>query len=582
MFLVAATRSSIANQFSTVIVNEVRFAAFTITIVVDNFLSKNESNSNGFSVFESPILSSKDHKKIILSLVSYKREDNTFEIYTSGKSVRPIYYHINKNSEFFCSTHISMLRKAGVIIEENTNALPEFFVYRYVMPPLTLYKNIYQLPSESSLFVELVCGAWTVKSVDRYVPPEGDSHTDSLTNIKEQVGNHLYQAVDPLNTYRDSIAMLNSGGLDSSVLFKICQKRLGINNTYSTEYPFEDPNRNIERQYALSAAKAFGTNHNHYQATTEDYLRGFLYSIGAAESPVVHLQSVLLYLLFKSGIPENISVILSAEGADTVFGTDIRTMIYKYKKWPRRVLTINPVPVLLRIILRSGRRGKEIQRLLTDISKVKIHGNEDSLESPESIIWSLDEYGDKEWVGQYFHVTNSEIIGNRLNNIKPYLKRSIYDILVIIELFGGYPATTSTWGKLGESQRKILYCPFHRVELVDYVCSLPYNIKLKEPKYVLRSVARQQQIPEFIINRPKIGFGINMRTWAEKGSIFEPLVPLASRVFDEKQIRAMQAADPRKAMTFWNILNYSIWKRLCIDNEPVEVLLEQLSSHMHS
>jgi len=109
-----------------------------------------------------------------------------------------------------------MLRKAGVVIEENTEALPEFFVYRYVMPPVTLYKNIIKLTFESRLFVGLVGGKWTIKSIDRYVPPEEDRHADSLANIEERVRHYLYQAVDALNTNRDRLALLNSGGLDSS------------------------------------------------------------------------------------------------------------------------------------------------------------------------------------------------------------------------------------------------------------------------------------------------------------------------------------------------------------------------------
>ena len=85
------------------------------------------------------------------------------------------------------------------------------------------------------------------------------------------------------------------------------------------------------------------------------------------------------------------------------------------------------------------------------------------------------------------------------------------------------------------------------------------------------------EVPEFIITRPKTGFAIKDKHWAERGNIFEPLVPLAKKVFDEKQIRDMQSTDPKKAMTYWNILNYSIWKRLCINNEPVEILLDELN-----
>jgi len=93
---------------------------------------------------------------------------------------------------------------------------------------------------------------------------------------------------------------------------------------------------------------------------------------------------------------------------------------------------------------------------------------------------------------------------------------------------------------------------------------------------VLRGVARQLKIPEFIINRPKRSFGIRNEFWSEKGGVFEPLVPLASKAFEEKQIRDMQSSESNKAMTFWNMLNYAIWKRLCINNEPLELLQDEL------
>jgi hypothetical protein len=35
-------------------------------------------------------------------------------------------------------------------------------------------------------------------------------------------------------------------------------------------------------------------------------------------------------------------------------------------------------------------------------------------------------------------------------------------------------------------------------------------------------------------------------------------------------------------MIFWNMLNYGIWKRLFIENEPLERLVEELDSNIRS
>ena len=105
----------------------------------------------------------------------------------------------------------------------------------------------------------------------------------------------------------------------------------------------------------------------------------------------------------------------------------------------------------------------------------------------------------------------------------------------------------------------------------------PGTIKLKKPKNILRFVAHKLEIPEEIINRQKSGFGINPELWAQKDGIFESLIPLTKKFFNEEEIRKMQSSDLKKAMTYWNMLNYSIWKRLCINNEPVDTLLEEIT-----
>jgi asparagine synthetase B (glutamine-hydrolysing) len=134
------------------------------------------------------------------------------------------------------------------------------------------------------------------------------------------------------------------------------------------------------------------------------------------------------------------------------------------------------------------------------------------------------------------------------------------------------------WNKLGEGNKKILYAPFYDLNVLNYVFSIPWKLKLTWPKDKLRKeIARRGNIPEFIINRPKKSFGIHSDLWGKKGGVFEPLIPLAAIVFDEKEIRKMQSTEPKKAMTYWNMLNYAIWKRLCIKNEPLDILKEELA-----
>jgi asparagine synthetase B (glutamine-hydrolysing) len=146
---------------------------------------------------------------------------------------------------------------------------------------------------------------------------------------------------------------------------------------------------------------------------------------------------------------------------------------------------------------------------------------------------------------------------------------------------GDEDITQPVWAKIGEGNNRILYYPLYDADVLNYVFSIPWKLKLKQPENILRKeIARLADIPDFIITRRKSAFGIIKRGWSEEGGVFEPVVKLASKVFDESQIRKMQSSDPKKSMTFWNMLNYSLWKRLCLNNEPIEILLEELKSTM--
>src|SRR5204863_5169851 len=106
------------------------------------------------------------------------------------------------------------------------------------------------------------------------------------------------------------------------------------------------------------------------------------------------------------------------------------------------------------------------------------------------------------------------------------------------------------------------------------------DTKLREPKALMRGALRRLEVPEFIIERPKSSFGLNLGGWALKGGIFEALVPMAAKVLPEEDIRSLQSEEWPKASTFWAMLNYAIWKRLCVEGETLDSLQEELEDRV--
>ncbi len=70
--------------------------------------------------------------------------------------------------------------------------------------------------------------------------------------------------------------------------------------------------------------------------------------------------------------------------------------------------------------------------------------------------------------------------------------------------------------------------------------------------------------------------GVQRRDWARRDGIFEPFVPFARKVFQERDIRRLQTDDEADASTFWTLLNYALWRRLWIDEESLESLNDEL------
>jgi len=569
MFLIAITKNKLGIFFPGIVLNEIISGSAIITVITDNSTSKFIPESGGFSVVEAPLLNRQNDRFDLFSKSTFRT--NTLTIFKSTHCPRTIYFHHNANNEFFCATHIGLLRKAGIKIDENQDMLPEFFTYRYIMPPNTLFKRIKQLSNGSRLRVECPHGQCHLQRLEEYQPPAPEKKVDSFDAEIGQLVRYLSQSLKGFHNYQDSVGAILSGGIDSSITFQACKKYLGVQHSYSTEYPFEDPQLNTERQYALSAAKALGTEHHLFESTVHDYLYGLLDCITLTEEPVHHLQSVPIYLLFKNGIPAERSIIVQGLGAGGIVG-NFRNFLYWREKSAAQIFQFKPTRDLLSFLSRVTGKAKHFTNCMN-----KVH-LEYPLSNPRNLIWDWHAYGNKQWVCKEFGVMQEDIIKHRYEIYKTR-KTTIYDLWSLYSLLGDEAITLGLWGKIAEANQKILFSPWYEQTFLDYAFSLPWSFKLSKPENKIRKgMGRYLGIPEFILNRRKSGFGLLQKGWAQKDGALEPLVPLAGRVWPISQIREVQDSNPQNQMIFWNMINYALWKRLIIDQEPIENLKSELNT----
>jgi asparagine synthetase B (glutamine-hydrolysing) len=572
MFLLAVSKKSLKENFSSHNVMEMQDNGWHFTAITDNVLSKYTTEHDGFSIIESPLLPSPDFSKITFLQITYEKSKKLLNIFKSTSSGRPIYYHFDAQGNFFCSTHINMLRRAGVLIEENSSLLPELLVYRVVYLPKTLYKNILQIIAGSRTSIKVATDRCQIKDVAYYNPPEPIKENNSLSMAAGETFERLNNAIRLLAPCKDRLAIPLSGGLDSSILFKLCEDNFGINHTFSGAYTLDSSQRNTEKEYSLSAAKLFGTEHNFHEVSGNEFLKAFLEAVYLAQEPLNHLQSVIFSILFKNILSPSEEIIICGESADTLFGpASARAILYGER---RLFITLSHFPFfqLLKIASNATRRGGSLIDACQFAKKRHL-----SIFDPSSVLFDAGVQGNLKWVLESFNVTKEEINENRLNTLKMFGERSLTDTVVLSAYLTDPAMTEAIWSKIAEGHQKKVYYPYSDLEVMNYIFTVPWDIKLRERKAVLREVARKCNIPELIIKRQKSGFSVRPRHWGERNGMFEPLVPLACKVFDEKLIRQVQTGNPQDAMTYWNILNYAIWKRLCVNNETLEKLNEELN-----
>lgn len=573
MILITVSRKSIAHKFSKYNPACYVLGAWHVMVAGDGKMGRTKTVDDcSCTAFETP--HGLNSPIYVLGMVDYKKR--AIRITKSTLSGRPLYYHINNEGEFFCSTHVSNLREAGISLREDEKHLPEYFIYRLVMPPNTLFSGIKQLMPGDTIELSVSDESGVQLSSMRFFNPAEDIEIID-TSEKDLVGigrSLLEQSLAELSPIHERITVFLSGGLDSSLLFSMAQKKWGIKKTFSTCYPFELPSMNKEKSYALDAANAFGASHSLFECSSREYLVALIDSIAIAEEPIHHLQSPMIYLLYnKASLQIEHPVILSGLGAGTFFGLhshfDIANQATNFFR-----LVKQPIGRVLSLLNIAGIFSEE------DFFSIdgRLNVNH-SIDDPANVLWATGAYGSWDWVCSYFGITRDKIVAHRARTLSRYKGRSAFDLISFLDYFADAAVTQSLWGKLAEYFGAISYNPFTEDKFINYACNIPWNIRLKAPKHVLKNIARSINVPEFIITRPKSGFGIRNPAWAAPGGLFEPLISL-SNAFSPMEMRTLQGRDPSNAMIFWNMINYALWKRLFILGQSVEDLQRELAQQL--
>ncbi|WP_437926542.1 asparagine synthase (glutamine-hydrolyzing) [Sorangium sp. So ce291] len=217
--------------------------------------------------------------------------------------IKPLYYQQQGQRITFASELKALLAGGASIPEIDSHALMDYYHYRFVSAPRTIFKGISKLEPGS-----LLLATQEGVTLKRYWKPRFDGRPDSRT-FKEI----LHSAVDSTSTSDHPLGVFLSGGLDSSSI--LAARSSSVDRLLSFTIGYQGAGWEDEGDEARAVARHFGS-HNVYRkihdAEIHEALRAAVWHL---DEPLYSTVSVSTYALAELA-SRSVKGVLTGDGSD--------------------------------------------------------------------------------------------------------------------------------------------------------------------------------------------------------------------------------------------------------------------------
>lgn len=226
--------------------------------------------------------------------------------------IKPLYYTL-QNDQLLFASELKAIHAANVVPKEiDFSSFADYFVYRYVPSPKTIWKNICKLPPAHYATIDLQ--TLTIQLVEYWKLPIGNQQEANQEMIN-QVGTRLQESVKQ-HMYADvPVGSFLSGGYDSSALVSYMNQLGQKPATFSIGFSKWEKS---EDQYATIVANHLNVP-NESVVADETSLRLVDRMALVYDEPIADISIVPTYMVSQLA-RSRVKAVLSGEGADELFG----------------------------------------------------------------------------------------------------------------------------------------------------------------------------------------------------------------------------------------------------------------------
>lgn len=224
--------------------------------------------------------------------------------------IKPLYYYLDDNQMIFASEIKAIIKNPNIPRDIDFGSFCDFFVYRYIPSPKTIFKNIYKL--EPAHYIEF-SNVSQISKIEYYKFSFDNNH-QAQKQVVSELENLLSESVKIHIRSEVSIGSFLSGGYDSSAMVNFFADHQKEFNTFSIGFSNWEASEHL---FAEIVAKKFKTTHfsEVLDKTSLDILRDLVYYY---DEPIADISIIPTYQVSKLAAGHN-KAVLSGEGADEIF-----------------------------------------------------------------------------------------------------------------------------------------------------------------------------------------------------------------------------------------------------------------------